>query len=192
MREALTAGRLSDKSAEHNQFQKVHALQSLCLSAERERHFEAGKYHNRQHQRRRGEIRGGFLGKVGTAFLLRPYRLYPLRSPGGRKELHDAAWNDKRQRSPRGRPGISKPGWPHVWTAGRKRPGAFRCPAVQEIPVIGGQDAKLYPHFLRCAACAIWHTGAAGAYGNGRNGAWHAGGQKDRPFRHYQRYRRHF
>ncbi len=28
---------------------------------------------------------------VGTAFLLRPYRLYPLRSPGGRKELHDAA-----------------------------------------------------------------------------------------------------
>ena len=36
---------------------------TLCLSAERERHFEAGKYHNRQHQRRRGEIRGGFLGK---------------------------------------------------------------------------------------------------------------------------------
>ena len=70
--------RLPDKSAEHNQFQKVHALQSLCLSAERERHFEAGKYHNRQHQRRRGEIRGGFLGEVGTAFLLRPYRLYPL------------------------------------------------------------------------------------------------------------------
>ena len=28
---------------------------------------------------------------VGTAFLLRTYRLYPLRSPGGRKELHDAA-----------------------------------------------------------------------------------------------------
>ena len=78
VREALTAGRLPDKSAEHNQFQKVHALQSLCLSAERERHFEAGKYHNRQHQRRRGEIRGGFLGEVGTAFLLRPYRLYPL------------------------------------------------------------------------------------------------------------------
>ena len=34
---------------------------------------------------------GGFLGEVGTALLLRPYRLYPLRSPGGRKELHDAA-----------------------------------------------------------------------------------------------------
>ena len=33
-------------------------------------------YHNRQYQRRRGKIRGGFLGKVRTALLLRPYRLY--------------------------------------------------------------------------------------------------------------------
>ena len=28
---------------------------------------------------------------IGTAFLLRPYRLHLVRSPGGRKELHDAA-----------------------------------------------------------------------------------------------------
>lgn len=78
VREALTAWRVQNKSAEHNQFQEVHALQPLCVYPQRERHFEAGKYHNRQHQRRRGEIRRGFLGEVGTAFLLRPYRLYPL------------------------------------------------------------------------------------------------------------------
>ena len=28
---------------------------------------------------------------IGTALLLRPYRLHLVRSPGGRKELHDAA-----------------------------------------------------------------------------------------------------
>ena len=44
-----------------------------------------------QHQRRRGKSRGGFLGKIGTALLLRPYRLHLVRSPGRRKELHDAA-----------------------------------------------------------------------------------------------------
>ena len=32
-----------------------------------------------------------FLGKIGTAFLLRSDRLYLLRSPGSRKELYDAA-----------------------------------------------------------------------------------------------------
>ena len=45
----------------------------------------------REHQRGRGKSRGGFLGKIGTALLLRPYRLHLVRSPGGRKELHDAA-----------------------------------------------------------------------------------------------------
>lgn len=39
----------------------------------------------------RGKSRGGFLGKIGTALLLRPYRLHLVRSPGGRKELYDAA-----------------------------------------------------------------------------------------------------
>ena len=38
--------------------------------------------HYRQHQRRRGKIRRGFLGEIGTAFLLRPYRLHLVRSPG--------------------------------------------------------------------------------------------------------------
>ena len=38
--------------------------------------IEITKDNNRQHQRRRGKIRGGFLGKVRTALLLRPYRLY--------------------------------------------------------------------------------------------------------------------
>ena len=28
---------------------------------------------------------------IGTGLLLRPYRLHLVRSPGGRKELHDAA-----------------------------------------------------------------------------------------------------
>ncbi len=71
-------------------FKKSYEIQSLCLSPQRERHFEAGKYLDCQHQRGRGKIRGGFLGKIGTALLLRPYRLHLVRSPGGRKELHDA------------------------------------------------------------------------------------------------------
>ncbi len=41
-------------------------------------HFEVSQYHYRQHQRGRGKIRRGFLGKIGTVILLRPYRLYPL------------------------------------------------------------------------------------------------------------------
>jgi hypothetical protein len=36
---------------------------TLCVYPQRKGHFEAGKYHYRQHQRRRGEIRGGFLGE---------------------------------------------------------------------------------------------------------------------------------
>ena len=79
------------KSMKYNQFQEIHALQSLCLSPQRERHFETGKYLDCQHQRGRGKSRGGFLGKIGTALLLRPYRLHLVRSPGGRKELYDAA-----------------------------------------------------------------------------------------------------
>ncbi len=63
----------------------------LCLYPQRKRHFETGKYLDCQHQRGRGKSRGGFLGKIGTALLLRPYRLHLVRSPGGRKELHDAA-----------------------------------------------------------------------------------------------------
>ena len=66
----------------HHQFQEIHAVQSLRLSAQRKGYFETGKYHYRQHQRRRGKIRRGFLGEIGTAFLLRPYRLHLVRSPG--------------------------------------------------------------------------------------------------------------
>ncbi len=34
--------------------------------------LKAGKYHYRQHQRRRRKIRRGFLGESGKAYLLRP------------------------------------------------------------------------------------------------------------------------
>ncbi|CCL71567.1 hypothetical protein BN185_1040032 [Clostridioides difficile E28] len=76
MWEALTAGRLPDKSAEHDKLQKKYEIQSLCLYPQRKRHFETGKYLDCQHQRGRGKSRGGFLGKIGTALLLRPYRLH--------------------------------------------------------------------------------------------------------------------
>ena len=66
VREALTARRVSDKGAEYNQFQEIHALQSLCLYPQRKRHFETGKYLDCQHQRGRGKSRGGFLGKCDT------------------------------------------------------------------------------------------------------------------------------
>ena len=91
VREALTAGRVSDKGAEHDKLQKKHEIQSLCLSPQRKRHFETGKYFDCQHQRGRGKSRGRFLDKIGTALLLRPYRLHLVRSPGGRKEFYDAA-----------------------------------------------------------------------------------------------------
>ena len=74
------------RQAKHHQFQEIHAVQSLRLSAQRKGYFETGKYHYRQHQRRRGKIRRGFLGEIGTAFLLRPYRLHLVRSPGEREK----------------------------------------------------------------------------------------------------------
>ena len=58
------------------ELQKIHEIQSLCLSAERKGHFEVSQYHYRQHQRRRGKIRRGFLGESGKALLHRTNRLY--------------------------------------------------------------------------------------------------------------------
>ena len=55
---------------------KIHEIQSLCLSAERKGHFEVSQYHYRQHQRRRGKIRRGFLGESGKALLHRANRLH--------------------------------------------------------------------------------------------------------------------
>ena len=63
---ALTAGRVSDKGAEHDKLQKKHEIQSLCLSPQRKRHFETGKYFDCQHQRGRGKSRGRFLDKCDS------------------------------------------------------------------------------------------------------------------------------
>ena len=46
----------------HDKFQKIHALQPICVYPQRKGYFEAGKCHNRKYQRRRRKVRRGFLG----------------------------------------------------------------------------------------------------------------------------------
>ena len=45
--------RLQNPFTQYDKFQKEYALQSLCLYTQRKGYFEAGKCHNRKHQRRR-------------------------------------------------------------------------------------------------------------------------------------------
>ena len=48
--------RVQNPFAQYDKFQKEYALQSLCLHTQRKGYFEAGKCHNRKHQRRRRKV----------------------------------------------------------------------------------------------------------------------------------------
>lgn len=62
VRKNVAKRRLQNPFTQYDKFQKEYALQSLCLYTQRKGYFEAGKCHNRKHQRRRRKIWRGFLG----------------------------------------------------------------------------------------------------------------------------------
>ncbi len=84
--------------------------------------------------------RGRFLGKSREVTVLRVGGLHLVRSPRRGNELYYPVGTYQRQRSPRGRRGISKPRRFAVCRLGRTRPRPFRGEAVPKIQIGGGQD----------------------------------------------------